>query len=389
MIRTLLERKATPSTYRFNWTPFRRSYEPNQPQVTDSTVLGIPAAWRAVDLLQTVIATMPLHAYRGDQRLERDPKILEQPNSLETRFETVGSIVYSLAMRGNAYLLLGGYDSLERPTELEVVHPDLVSIDTSSGELLYRVGDSEPLTRSELLHLRYLKIPGSPYGVGPVEACRLGLSNVIALETYGRQSFTDNGVPSAVINVEGDLSPEEATEMKGRWMASASTREPRILPSDMKVTPLAFTPQDSQFLESKKLGITEIANIFGVPATRLGGDGSSMTYRNAEQDDFQFLKYTIQPWLIRIEQPLSTLLPHGQRAKFNPDTLLRASTQVRYKTHQTALDAGFMTPNEVRSLEQLPPIAGGDQLGQQPTNPARINEALDKNEEEEDDTDAA
>lgn len=357
---------AQATTYRYSgFMPLLPNFEANVPEVTEISVMGIPAAWRAIDLLTQTVGNMPLHGYKNDQRLKITPTVLERPNMLETRQETIASLVYSLIMRGNAYLYLGGWNELMLPTMFEVLNPDAVSVDTSTGEPLYRIGSSEPLTRFEVVHVRYLKLPGSVYGIGPVTACRLGIQNVLALEEYGRRSWGDNAVPSAVITVDDPaLTPEQANEIKARWVANhgGSTKTPSVLGANMTVTPLSFSPQDAEYLSSKVHGIVEVANIFGIPATRLGAPGATSTYFNAAQDDLHFMKYTIQNWLIRIESALNNMLPFGTEAKFCPDHLLRGSTQDRYAAHKLALDAGWITVNEVRQIEDLEPLDGGDTL---------------------------
>ena len=84
-----------------------------------------------------------------------------------------------------------------------------------------------------------------------------------------------------------------------------------------------------------------------------GASGNSLTYSNVTQDSIQFVRYTLRPWLSRVEQAVSTLLPRGQEARFVLDDLLRADTGERFNAYKTAIDAGFMTVDEVRTLEDL------------------------------------
>jgi HK97 family phage portal protein len=341
-----------------------QTYESSAPAVTDSSVLGLPGAFRAVTLLAHTVAGLPLQAFRGDAQVTTPP-LLERPNSYEIRRTTIERIVTSLLMRGNCFLYLGGWDAAMRPTTFEVVNPDAVSVDTTSGEPLYRIGSMEPLTRYEVVHLRYLSFGGSVMGVGPVEAARSGLQGVLALDQYGRSAWTSNGVPSAVITVEDPtLSPEMAEEIKARWVANTTgpTRTPTVLPATMTAKEIAWTPQDAEYLASKVQSLTDLALIFGVPVGRLGGDGPRNTYSNLTADEASFARYSISPLTSMIEGPLSDLLPRGTVARFNLDALLRGTTEERYRAHKLGIDGGWLTPNEVRALEGREPLPGGDDL---------------------------
>lgn len=360
------------------WT---RSYEPTAPAATDGAVLGLPGAFRATALLAHTVAGLPLHAYRGDEQIPT-PSLLDKPCAYEDRRVTVQKIVTSLLYRGNAFLYLGGWDAAMRPTSFEVVNPDAVHVDTTSGEPVYKIGGMEPLTRYEVLHLRYLSFPGSVMGIGPVEAARTGLQGVLALDQFGRTAFSANGVPSAVITVaDANLSEEQAEDIKDRWIAntSGSTRTPTVLPATTTVTPVSFSPSDSEYLASKVQSLTDLALIFGVPVGRLGGDGPRNTYANLTQDEASFVRYSISPLASMIEGPLSDQLARGTVARFNLDALLRGTTAERYAAHKLGIEAGFLTPNEVRQMEGWPLRPDGDALHKpktsEPPAPEATNDA--------------
>ena len=123
-----------------------------------------------------------------------------------------------------------------------------------------------------------------------------------------------------------------------------------------------LNPRDAQFIESRNFNTLEIARLFGIPATLMltATEGSSMTYSNVEQDWLGFVRFTLTKYLRKIEEALTTFTPRGQAVRFQISALLRSDTLSRYQAHQIALTAGFMTLNEIRAIESLPPLENQD-----------------------------
>jgi hypothetical protein len=120
--------------------------------------------------------------------------------------------------------------------------------------------------------------------------------------------------------------------------------------------PISVAPEEAQFLETTKANVATIARFYGVPPEMLAAEsGNSLTYANVEQRSLDFLTDGVRPWLVRLERAISTLLPRNQHAKFNPDAIVRVALKDRYDAHATAIAAGFLTINEARELEDLPP----------------------------------
>ncbi|NBT47607.1 MAG: phage portal protein [Actinobacteria bacterium] len=143
-------------------------------------------------------------------------------------------------------------------------------------------------------------------------------------------------------------------------MYSGRNRQPAVLNSTTDFEILSSNAQESQLIEAQIQGLTEAANILGLPAYYLGAPNSSRTYANVEQENLQLVRWSIQPIAERIEQALSELLVRGQTAKFNYDTLLRTDTLSRYQAHAVGLTNGFLTVDEVRDMENRDPIQGID-----------------------------
>ena len=135
-----------------------------------------------------------------------------------------------------------------------------------------------------------------------------------------------------------------------------------MLANGVRYKPLSFTPADLELIDARRYSAGQICTLFGVPPHMVGvagASGNSLTYSNVNQDSIHFTRYTLRPWLSRVEQALSTLLPRGQNARFIVDDLLRADTLERYQAYQVGLAAGFLTVDEIRKMEDLTDMEAG------------------------------
>ena len=150
---------------------------------------------------------------------------------------------------------------------------------------------------------------------------------------------------------------EAVTEVWRNWRREGRRRGSVPLLNGVRFNPVAVAPEESQFLETQKFNVSQIARVFGVPPEMIAGEaGNSLTYANVEQRSLDFLTYAINPWLVRLDHALGRLLPSTLSVKLNADALMRSTTLERYEAHKIALDAGFLTVDEVRALEDLPPL---------------------------------
>lgn len=326
------------------------------PVVTQDTALGISSFWRCVQLVSDSIAQLPLHDYKNGTQIDT-PSLLERPNPLETRQETIFSMVASLLMHGNAVAILGGFDRNAYPQVLYPVDVRRVTLKFEDGRYVYVI-DQKHYEREEVLHIKGFCLPGEPVGIGVVQAQYHTLGHATALSEYAQRWFSESAVPPGAIKFPDDVTAEEATDFKRNWVLAhgGGNREPAILPNGADFVEYGLTPEVSQFIESRQLSASEVCNLFGVPHSFLGLPGDTRTYSNTEQDSLNFVKFCLGPWITRLERAFSDLLPRGQEAKFNLDALLRADTTTRYAAHAVALSNGFLTLDEVRELENRKPL---------------------------------
>ena len=335
--------------------------------VDEQTTLSIPGLWRGVTLISDTIGALPIHAYRGDQRIEPMPPILERPYPNETRIETMSAIAASLIIHGNYVAVLGDIGANGYPESLYPVSASRVHVDRIEGRLSYKIND-ELFDSERVMHIKNFAMPGQIVGVGIVAAQRQGIGSALAMQEYAAKYFDGGAQPTGILYSDNaDLSQDEADMLKAVWMRhyGGTSREPAVLNASTKFEQLSDNAKDSQLVESREFSLTEIANMLGLPGYYLGAPNSSRTYSNVEQEQLQFLR-GITPLLTRIESAFTDLLPRGQYAKFNTDALLRSDTLTRYQAHKIALESGFLTVDEVRSdFENRPPIGEPETTGEE------------------------
>ena len=195
-------------------------------------------------------------------------------------------------------------------------------------------------------------------GLGPIQACARRLSGALAQAAYADTWFDQSGVPGGTLTTDQALTAEQATQWRDQWHESVKGRRTAVLGSGLQYAPIHLTPEEAQWIEGQRFSVTAVARMFGIPPRLIlaAVDGSSSTYSNLQQDDLSFVRWTLMAYLREIEAGLSQLLPRGVDARFNLDALLRPDTTTRYAAHLSGLDGGFLTVDEVRATEGLPPL---------------------------------
>jgi HK97 family phage portal protein len=322
--------------------------------VTMGDALTLSMVYRAINIHAVAVKQMSLDVYRDGVMLPSQPLWVRQPNVAQSRSAFLEQTVVSLAVNGNAYWEIAR-DASGRVNNLTVLNPLDVRIDeyldgTVKG---YAVKD-RMLGISDVKHLSLTRVPGTNYGLGPIQAAQKELRGAIDTRDYSANWFRDSGIPNGVLKSDQVLSPDQATAAKDAWNASAGAKNGvAVLGNGLTYTPVYLTPADAQFLENQNFNVTQIARLFGVPSSLMLADagGTAMTYSNVEQDWIGYIRFSLMNYLVEIEDSLSSLLPRGTEAKFNVEALLRSDTLTRYNAHKIAIEAGFMSVEEVRQIE--------------------------------------
>lgn len=334
--------------------------------VDSDNALRSAAVWACQRVIVATVSKMPVDVIqvRGVERLpvRNVPALIASPSDVVSRRGWVAQVVRSLLQAGNAYGRVTSTDADGRPLRIETITPQAVAWRVRNGievphvngrpEELWPLGNFWHVPASQFL------VPGSRVAMSPTDYALKSISTAIAAENFGSQFFTDGAHPAQIAYVDRDITAEQADAIKSRLLAMRGSREPAVFGSGVKLDSVQVSPSDSQFLDLLRFEVEQACRFWGVPPSMvfLALSGQNVTYSNVTQDDLHFLKHSVEAWLVDLEDALSALLTRPQTVKFNVDSVLRMDTTTRYQAHATALAAGFLTVNEVRALEDLPPL---------------------------------
>jgi HK97 family phage portal protein len=356
--------------------------------VNEHTAMQMTAVYSCVRILSETLAGLPLHVYRyndsgGKEKYLKHPlyKLLhDEPNPEMTSFAFRETLMSHLLLWGNAYA------QIIRNARGEVIAlyplmPNKMTVDRDSkGRLFYlysRTSDDAPtlgdesqvyLSPSEVLHIPGLGFDGL-IGYSPIAMAKNAVGLAIATEEYGAKFFANGAAPGGVLEHPGTI--KDPQKVKESWNAayqgSQNAHRVAVLEEGMKYQPIGISPEQAQFLETRKFQINEIARIFRVPPHMLA-DLEKSSFSNIEQQSLEFVKYTLDPWVVRWEQSMCrALLTESEKPtvfiKFNVDGLLRGDYVSRMNGYATARQNGWMSANDIRELENLdriPAELGGD-----------------------------
>lgn len=323
--------------------------------------LALVPVFAAVRLIADSIASLPLQAFRksGDGRVRVPlPSLFEKPGEYGTTVDWVSTGIASLLLRGNAYGLKLGHlaEFGAMPTAVKWLAPSKVRWE--SGEWWY---DGRPVPERQMLHIPGLAVPGSRIGVSPLTACRAAVEAGMSAQRFASDWYVNKAIPGMVFqNTERPLDPDAAAAAKQRVGATLRAGEPFVIGKDWKLDVLTLSADDAGFVQSSRLTATQVANIYGIPPEMIGGESaSSMTYSTVELNQIQFLTNTLRPWIVRLEAAFSALLPKPRYVKFNVDAMVRVDTKTRWEIAQIARTIGAKSADEIRALEELPPLPDG------------------------------
>lgn len=352
--------------------------------VNERSAMQMTAVYACVRILSESIASLPVHLYQNETegskvRAVKHPlyRILhDEPNPEMTSFVFRETLMTHLLLWGNAYsqIIRNGKGEV---IGLYPLMPNRMTVDRdSNGQIIYQyqMQDSDAhtgktgnvtLKPSDVLHIPGLGFDGL-VGYSPIAMAKNAIGLSIATEEYGARFFANGATPGGILEFPGTVkNPESIRESWNKGFSGNNAHKVAILEEGMKYTPISISPEQAQFLETRKFQIDEIARIFRVPP-HMVGDLEKSSFSNIEQQSLEFVKYTLEPWIIRWEQSLNrALLSETEKSdyfvKFNVDGLLRGDYQSRMNGYAIGIQNGFMSPNDVRTLECLDLIP--DELG--------------------------
>ena len=367
MLANLFERRTASSAFQRLWASGAIADRPSPSgvHVTQDTALRLSAVAASVMLIADTIATMPLDQFvrvDGQRRpfRPREPWVM-RPSLTVSRTTFWQQVIVSQLLDGNAFIRITR-DERAMIEDLTVLNPTKVEV-LDNG---YRLNGSIFLSRMEVLHVPDLMLPGETRGTSRIMQARDTLGLGMALEEYAGRFFGNGAYAGVVLEVPNELTKEQADEIQTAWEAKhrglGRSHRPAVLMNGMKATQMTVNPADSQMLDQRRFAVEEVARIFRVPPFMLGvTTQGSVSYNSVEQQMLYFAQHTIQPRVQALEDAFSRLLVNDQSfIKFNIDSLVRADLSTRTDAYSKALLSGYMSVNEVRSLEDMRDVVSGD-----------------------------
>jgi HK97 family phage portal protein len=331
--------------------------------INETSALEVSAVLAAVSLLADSVATLPVRSIRhiGDRIQTRPVPRWLNASSTVTQYELIHMIVSSLALHGNAYIYVDRQDGL-LPVSLTPLHPQNVQVNVIDRKRYYTVNGGT-IPQDSMLHIRWWTPPQAATGLSPIEMQKTTIGLALAMERHLAQFYGEGATPSSVLEVDGDLTADQAKALQATWETqNKRRRRPAVLTNGMKWRAITSDAASMEMNASRELQIAQVARIYRIPAYMIGAKGESNTYTNNEAAGQHFVTYTLLPWLKRIETALSTLMPAPQELMFDTAGFLRADQISRFRAHGVGIQYGFLTPNEARAVEGLEPYDGGDEF---------------------------
>lgn len=367
--------------------PFFMGQSTSGKRVTERTAMQMTAVYACVRVISESIASLPLHVYKynndgGKEKAIDHPLyylLHNEPNPEMTSYSFFETLVIQLLIFGNAYcqIIRNGKGEV---VALYPLMADRMTVDRDeNGQICYQYFVSSDdaqtmkagtvvLKPSEVLH-----VPGMGFdglcGYSPIAMAKNAVGISIACEEYGAKFFANGAAPSGVLEHPGTI--KDPSRVRESWTqtfgGSQNANKIAVLEEGMKYTPISISPNEAQFLETRKFQLDEIARIYRVPPHMIG-DLEHATFSNIEEMSLEYVQYTLQPWLVRLEQSMMRALFNLDEKKtyfikFNVDGLLRGNYASRMQGFATARQNGWMSANDIRELENLdriPAELGGD-----------------------------
>ncbi len=371
-----------------SWTPLSGINNPNMPlysaltglldgtpgdsgvTVTTTSAMRVMAVYAAVRLIAETIAALPGHVFDGEGanrvivRAPGEAHVWAQPNpemGLQTFYE---QMIGSALLDGNAFAALER-NRAGAVAEQWPLPPARVSINrTSTGARVFEMSSGRTLTDAEVFFVPAFSLAGEMRGLSPIGVARQAIGLSVAAERFGARFFGGGSIPAGLIQAKKALNAEQASALKARWRAMVSGAwDVAVLDADATFQQLTIPPEDAQFLETRKVQLSEIARLYRVPPHLIADVEKSTSWGTGiEEQNIAFVQFTLLPWIRRFEQGITAklLTSGGRYFRWSLDGLLRGNTAQRTAAYTAGRNGGWLSINDIRRLEDLPLIPNGD-----------------------------
>lgn len=339
--------------------------------VADS--MRLSAVFACLRLLSEAVATLPLGTFIESDEIRQPygptPDYLTFQPPQMSRVDYLSQVMLSLLTNGNAYVLTPR-DALGIPTALIPLDPGMMKVTRDRNQVKYTIQGIvlDPVT--DLLHIKGMSLPGDIVGMSPIAYARETIGLGLAAQRFGEAFFDNGALPSAVIQTPGDMTDGMAERFAASWNGKHSglgnAQKVGVLTGGATLAKVSISPDEAQFLQTRAFQVPDVARIFGVPPHLIADASNSTSWGSglAEQN-LAFGQFSLRPWITRIEEAHTRLLTtHGLPnvlVHLNMDAILRASLKDRYASYNVGIVTHFLTINEARRFEGLPPVPWGNE----------------------------
>lgn len=341
--------------------------------VSQGSSLQLSAVYASVRLICDSVSAFPAATFvrQNGARLPYYPKPawISEPDVGVTWGDYISQVVVSLLLDGNAFVQIlrnGGGEVIA----LSPISPARVDVRRSRATRLpeYVIdGGQVVLDHTDVLHIVDIRRPGELRGISRINELKQSLGLAKALDEFAARFFGNGSNAGGVIEVDGNLTQEQAKDMVDTWEAShrglGKSHRPAVIGGGAKWTKTTVDPENSQLTESRRFAVEDIARMFGLPPSLIGSTApGSMSFASVEQQNLAFVTYTLRPLVTNLEVAHSRLLPGDVFLRLNMDALLRGDSATQAQVFSTGIQAGYLSVNDIRGLLDLRPVDGGDAL---------------------------
>jgi HK97 family phage portal protein len=340
--------------------------------IDQDTSMRISAFYSCVLLISDTISTLPVDSFirRDGNRVPYRPRPawIQKPDIDLLRSEHYQQVLVSLLLDGNAYVRIFR-DSRGDVANLVCLDPTRIQVKrnpaTKKIEYIIDNYDSGVVQSSEMLHITEIRKPQALTGLSRVTELKDNLGLASALQSFAARFFGQGATTNGVIEYPGKLTLEQAKNLQTGFdnahKGFKKAHKTGILDSGAKYVKTGVNPDEAQMLESQKFAIEQVARMFRIPPHMIGiTTAGAMSYASVEQNNINFVVHTLRPYISKLEDAYSTLLPNEAFMKFNVDGLLRGDYTTRIQGYSIGLQSGFYSVNDVRRFEDLRPVDNGD-----------------------------
>ena len=341
--------------------------------ITQEDSLRLNTVFACVRLIGDTISTLPVDTYRridGDRVPYRPrPQWLDYPDSNITREDHFLQALISILIAGEAFIRIMRLNGeiigvvVMNPQRIEVIrhrYPD------GSLRIAYRVRDTDEIIDAvDILHIPDMRLPGELHGRSRIELMKQSLGLTKALEEFASRFFGQGTTTSGIIEYPGTLTREQSEQLRNQFDANhrgvRRAHRTGILSGGAKFNRTSVNPDEAQMLESRKHAVEEVARLFRCPPSMIGvTTPGAMAYASVEQNGIHFVQHTLRPFIVKLENAYSRLLPNDAFIRFSVDGLLRGDTMSRFSAYATGIQSGFLNINDIHKLEDMRSVDGGD-----------------------------